>query len=121
METPLIAPSHWPIAASLPRMLMQIYSSKAVPQPRNIIRDAQPLQRSDRQPSDEENSTLSARELLAEIYRHHIDTRCISLSVKGRKVVIEGIVVSTHEKDYISAIIKTITGVQNVKNLLKVI
>lgn len=72
-----------------------------------------------RQPREEHD--LYPRLILSAIYRHHIDTRCIDLSIDGRTVILKGMAESGTEKNCIEQIVAAFPGVKKVTNFLQII
>lgn len=64
---------------------------------------------------------LDAADILATIYRHHVDTRGLDIAIRDQEIILNGFTESEHQKNYIGSIVACLPEVNTVRNLLQVI
>ena len=122
METTLILKSNGRGIIYPFQMLMRLFSrDKAEPQQRSVVQQTDQRHHTNEPYPKGKSKISSVGDILTIIYRHHIDTRCLNLSIDGETVFIDGLVESENEKNYIESIVSGIPGVENIRNLLQVI
>lgn len=122
MAATLISKSNGLRIAYTFQMLMSLFSrGKAKPQQRSVVQKTDQRHHTNTPYPKGISKLSSVDDILTIIYRHHIDTRCLNLSIDGGTVCIDGMVESENEKNCIEAIVSAIPGVENIRNLLQVI